>query len=140
MGTPILPPIDTGPVPAGDLCSTCWGIGNTFGNNKTPSSVIATFFGVEKGPGWVVGMGEPLDGDYALVQRPTIPCAFRFLSSPSYIYWNCTGANAEMFGVNSEGYTVFCGGAGLCGLLALNTQTYRFKNGSCLITIPEIEE
>jgi len=140
MGTPIIPPVDPDPVPPGVFCSRCWGNDKKLGDGPTPSSVTATFSGIEKGPGWSAGMGEPLDGDYILIQRPIMPCVFRFLDDPSYVTWDCAGVYVEVFGVNSEGSTVFYGVNGLCDLFIANIQFHRFKNGSCLITIPEIEE
>jgi len=140
MGTPISPPIDPDPVPAGDLCVKCWGIGKEFGDIDTPSSVIATIFGMEKASNWIAAYGEPLDGDYTLEQDIIYPCLFRFTDSPTGIHWSNESLYSTIFATNAEGYSCFSGGTDQCSLLILNTLDNRFTGGSCLITIPEIGE
>jgi hypothetical protein len=140
MGTPIIPPVDADPVPAGELCTQCWGIGEKFGNIETPSSVVATIFGMEKADNWREGQGEPLDGDYTLEQRDGDPCIFDMDNDSGGIVWSVYGSQTYVFATNIENYSCFSGGADECELLIMNGFDNRFTGGSCLITIPEIEE
>ena len=140
MGTPIVPPVRPDPVPAGDLCTRCWGIGKALGTDETPSKVTATFFDMRKADNWIAGYGEPLDGDFILEQHSAIPCKWRLIATPMYVIWDVSGSVSSLLVVNIEGYACFSGSDDQCELLIMNQLDNRFTGGSCLITIPEIEE
>jgi hypothetical protein len=140
MGTPIPPERKPNPVPAGDDCDICWGVGKPLGGGPPPSEVIATFFGIEKGPDWEPGDGEPLAGDYTLTQDSIDPCYFLFDNDPEWIVWSCTSEYSELWHFNSVGPDSFDQWGTPCQVFFENIEFRWFINGSGKITLPGIEE
>jgi hypothetical protein len=118
----------------------CWGVGKEFGDGETPSKVYISISGIEKGPGWSTGDGEPLDGDYTLYQNLSYPCHFRFWETPISITWSNLTSVSEVFVNNGEGVSCFHGHSDQCDIMIYNDLSNRFINGTCFVTIPEIEE
>lgn len=138
MGTKIPRIIVPGEVPAGVACSNCWGIGKTFGNVDTPSEIIMTVSGVNKGPDWVPFQGEPPNTVMTLEQVAGTPCRY-------------DGSDGTNFGtvIFDAGETVVIalsfrqqGGfinenADLCALsITGNTSDY-FTGGSVVLQLPD---
>jgi hypothetical protein len=140
MGTPIIPIVQPWPVRAGDPCSKCWGAGKAFGDKQSPSQVVVRLAKIEKGPAWEVGDGEPLDGEFTLWQHLSYPCHYTFRDFKIYIAWSNIGVGTEVRATNAKGVLCFYRFVGPCATLIISTFNLRFASGSCLITIPEIEE
>lgn len=140
MGTPVPPPIVPDPVGAGDDYIECWGIGKPFGDDDTPGQVTASVSGINKGPAWFSGDGEPQNGVFTLTQSIILPNVFNMFtathgfslafSTPisSFVIFNI--ALAFQF-LNEVGFP--------CPILFQNQITDKFVGGSVLITIPEVE-
>lgn len=137
MGTPpILPP-----VPAGDHCSVCWGVGKVFGSDSTPNSVEITFENIQKGPDWIPALGEPIDGTFTVLQDVSNPCIFRTTSGPINSVFIFFGVGSTgISGTSSTGGTSFAGAAGECALVIGNAGVFTlFEGGTATIRIPVIE-
>lgn len=55
---------------------------NIFNGDEAPGILIAIVTGIEKGPLWIPANGEPLNGEYELIQQPGFPCGWAFLDLP----------------------------------------------------------
>ena len=139
MGTIIPLPIEPEPTPVGDPCYKCWGIGKPLGDGDTPLTVTITISDVVKGPGWIAGDGEPLNGDFVLTQHPTEACYFRYVDVPVLITWSNLTSQSVFFVRNDASKTTFYGFGAQCALYASNTLTDKFTGGSVLVTLPGVE-
>lgn len=79
VGIRIPPPLIVIPPGAGDPCAFCWGPGKTFGDGDTPDQITVDVSGINKGPNWVPGDGEPPNSLYVLDQAGFgLPCAYQW--------------------------------------------------------------
>jgi len=140
MGTPIPPERKPDPVPAGDDCGICWGIGKPLGDGPPPSQVIATFEGVEKGQYWIPGNGEPLDGDYVLTQGENHPCWWVNYDVPGDIEWYQDLGYSILHSHNDQGVLCVVQWEVECTTLFIHTNDMKFKGGSVKIRLPGIEK
>lgn len=133
MGTPV-PPFE--PVPPGETCSVCWGAGKPFGVGPTPSEVRVMITGIEKGPDWEIGFGEPPAGSFDLTQTFGVPCGWTF-ENPEFIMQLIVGPLFSQFQVTqrpSLELSFFAQGLE-CGILFENELTDNFKEGVVEVTI-----
>lgn len=139
MGIIIHPPDVPPPVGVGVGCSNCWGVGKTFGDGDTPDSITAIFSGVQQAPGWVPTDGPGIDGIFVLDQVGGQPCLYRF-SGPDYLIEIQFGAfETNVNAIWQAIITPFvCTDNTACEVFCPNQQTTPFKEGSCMIIIPEI--
>ncbi|GAI40000.1 unnamed protein product, partial [marine sediment metagenome] len=134
------PVVPIPPVAPGEPCPICFGLGGPWGED-TPSSVVLTVEGVEKGTGWSPIDGEPWNGTLNLLQtHPLIPCDWQipapyaprailelFAGQTRVRVWNADG-NQEFIGfINSP-----------CIKVIPNLALLFFTNGTATITIPEV--
>lgn len=140
MGTKMGTPEDLGAVPAGDPCGICWGLGKPFGGGDTPESIEVTFEGIEKGPGWIPGNGEPIDGTFTLDQLAASPCEFTDIPAPPFgIFVNFLNGITQVGGVSDTGFPSFFRSTNVsCSTVFANQLVNRFINGSAVIRIPEV--
>lgn len=140
MGTPIPPPPVILPIPPGNPCSVCWGIGKEFGSGSTPIKIFVTIEGVEKGPLWLPVFGEPLNGDFLLEQTDLFPCRYEYPAIGSLrVEVRFLFDRTIVSAFSDTGFLCFTGDPmNICQTLFPNQETLEFKNGTFLITIPEI--
>lgn len=131
------PPLD--PVPAGDSCTVCWGNGKPFGVGETPDTVVVVIAGVEKGPGWMAGDGEPPNGTFDLEQLGGFPCRFIF-QDDDRIVQIIFGPAAGVFQVINKPIFLqsFFAIGSECQTFFTNTVTNEFVGGTATIYIPPI--
>lgn len=127
------------PVPAGDPCTICWGNGKPFGPGETPNKVTIVIEGVEKGPGWTSGMGEPPNGTFILTQHVVSSCLFLFENDDFILRWS-TGARQPLFQITQKPSSEisFLTPAIPCRTFYENTITDSFVGGTATIFIPPI--
>lgn len=138
MGTPIPPIVEPPPVGPGDLCSNCWGPGKPFGDGDTPLSLFINVSGMNEGPGWNPGFGDPPAGPYELFQNLAAACEFlteeddwrfRVVFLPSTTQSNI---------VFLPGTVIFATTPNpACSLSLLNVLTDIFVDGSMVISFGE---
>jgi len=139
MGTPIPPPVAIDPVAAGSPCPICWGTGKPFGAAGTPEEIVVNFSGINKGPNWVAGDGEPLNGEYTLPQISGYPCGFRLLNFVVGVEVVFLPTHTSIFMDRLSYPNHFDGDSrGPCDLLVYNDEDDHFTGGSALITIPGV--
>ena len=138
MGTIIPPPIIPPFVPAGSLCSVCWGIGKTFGVDDTPSIIQVSFSGVNLGEGWRSGDGAPIDGIFE-VEQSFAPCLYQSEISGIWIDINWTTTSSTVVATRKfSGLELFhCTNDNICDLEFKSTLADHWLGGSALITILE---
>lgn len=140
MGQPIPEAIEVDPVAAGDACMICWGTDKPFGDGDTPESITVNFSGVQKGPDWLAGDGEPIEGEFELTQDPGNACTFNGGAPDFLIICDFTAVNTEVTVLSALGPIAFLSqGSGPCETLVFNEEVSEFENGSCKIIIPEVE-
>jgi len=76
MGTLIPDPNEEPRSPAGEKCSTCFGVNQAFTRLITPKWVEIKFTDIGKGPAWHAGDPEPLNGTFRVYQVPGHPCVY----------------------------------------------------------------
>jgi len=138
MGTIIPPPPIIPPVPPGDKCLYCWGVGKYFGDIPTPSKVYVNIEGVEKGPLWTAGKGEPFSGTFELEQNPIWPCRF-ITVNPIWPQLRCEFGSNDilMIAGNFERNGIFLGWTPEgCNGVAGNWYKDYFKNGQMTLLPP----
>lgn len=138
MGTIIPPPAGPPPPqPPGLACVNCWGPGKPFGDGDTPEVIFVSISGVEKGPTWDPGDGEPVNGDF-IVPQFMVGCAY-VLFDPDFRVQVLYDVGDTNIGVINEmgknGFTAHV--ATPCVTVADNENLGDFVNGSMVITIPE---
>lgn len=140
MGTIITPPIIVPPVPSGNLCVSCWGIGQVFGDNPTPSSLWVTYSGIDKGPLWNPSHGEPPDGSFLLQQHGFLNCLFLLaVGGNRYeVVWNDV-ITFVRYGLVGMGNSYGAAGTSKCSLFCYTQEFGTFVNGSAFIELPEVE-
>jgi hypothetical protein len=140
MGTPIPPKRSPAPVPPGNDCDICWGIGKPLGGGPPPSQVVATVEGIEHGSMWHPQFGDAPEGHFILQQDELYPCRWFYYEHPYFLEWFLDVSSAEVYLTNLE-LTPYCDVlGGPCDTLFINNTDVRFKGGSVKITLPEIEE
>ena len=138
MGT-IIPDLYNPPdVPAGTACPYCWGTGKPFGDGDTPSSIIVNFSGIRKALTWVSRDGEELDGSYSLDNFGS--CGYSGLFDAGGITVVFTETATQVWADRPGTIDLFVNFFGnVCASLVMNDSESPFVDGSCLITIPEVE-
>ena len=138
MGTIIPPPPIIPPVPPGNHCSHCWGVGKHFGDIPTPSKIYVNIEGVEKGPLWNSYDGEPFSGTFELEQNPIWPCRYATID-PVWPSLRCEFGTRDilMIASNFERNSIFLGWVPqACQGVAGNWYRDSFKNGQMTLLPP----
>jgi len=138
MGEPIPPPPFVPPTNAGFPCAVCWGTGKPFGDGETPDEIVIVVSGISKGPNWVPGDGEPIEGTFTIPQftacdyrDPFFPLGgFRiaFLVENTSVLWRFDEITAYFAGVT----------ANPCETIVSSVLVDHFQGGTARIYIPEI--
>lgn len=140
MGTRYPPPEIPPDVPAGTDCGNCWGVGKPFGDGDTPSTITATFSGINEADDWVPANGPGIDGEFILTQVGGQPCLFRFLDADYLI--ECTFF-AAMTIISVIWQTIITPFVGItnepCDIWLYNDQVNAFVDGTCQIAIPGVD-
>jgi len=137
MGTRIPPIVVPPPADSGFLCSNCWGVGKEFGDIDTPEFITVIASGINKGPNWVVGDGEPPNGIYVLDQAGEfLPCIFVFIDTDFVIDVRFSPSSTVGF-IQVNGSTFAYSGQSddPCGLFILSNLNDHFTGGSFAIFI-----
>jgi len=139
MGTIIPPPISPPPVVAGDRCPTCWGVGKTFGDTDTPKYIQFQVSGINKGPNWIEGHGEPPEGTFMLIQDQSDACYYRDVFDGTTYEWFWRGVETfARIEQPCEVYSFFADLSEKCSLRIENQLVSRFIGGSILVTLPAV--
>lgn len=139
MGTPIPIPFVPSQQPAGNPCSNGWGPGKPFGDGPTPEKIWLEFNGVEKGPNWQVGDGEPVNGLFELTQDVGAPCAYALLAFPGTKFCTFTTTDIEVAGTNASPFLFFRNeDVPYDNLIGDNTVDDHFTGGEVKIIIPKV--
>lgn len=140
MGTPIPEPIIVPPVPAGNDCTICWGIGKPYGDGDTPESIKVNFSGIAKADDWDSWMLDPFEGEFELDQFGIFPCHFRFTDAVWMVNVIFHTLSTEIVLEGRDGGFQFLSpNSSECATLVFNEREIRYVNGTCKILIPEIE-
>jgi len=138
MGTLIPDPLVVPPVAPGGLCPQCWGPGKAFGDGLTPSIIVATFEGIEKGPSWTVGMPEPRNETFELPQLPGFSCIWRLVDGGLQLGIQFLPDRSDVILFDGTGgQQFFYAQPPKCQTFMFNEGTTNYESGSCLIVIPE---
>lgn len=132
MGTPA--PIFS----EGILCVNCWGPGQSFGPGTSPEFMSLASEGIEKGPSWVPGNGEPLNGEFTLTQRSVTPCVYRWDGNGQERWQVAFGAaSTVIIGRSFGGQQMFSEITGTeCVDSFENQESNFFVNGTATLFIP----
>jgi hypothetical protein len=111
MGTPIDKPY------SGSFCSICWGVGKTFGDVPTPSTVFVTFSGIQ-----LIDGSWPFDEAFvnrrfALGQVVGTPCRWLWVWDDLFIQLLYGSDRTDLlFGYTDESLNVFSAAGDVCDL------------------------
>lgn len=140
MGRRVPEPIPPDPVPAGELCSVCWGPGGIFGDGPTPSQITVEIDGVSRGPNWIPADGEPPNGSFDLPQLLDAgPCVFDVVGAVnlSAIF---DVASTVVNGSVTGGFAFFDSNpAAPCVKVLTSNLGDHFAGGTATIILPEVE-
>lgn len=127
------------PVPAGDACTVCWGIDKPFGGSQTPETITVVIEGVEKGPTWITGDGEPPNGTFKLLQVEPIPCQFEFEDDDFHMFLLYVPPFAGFQALSKNPLLqAFFDTIPPCGTFFTNETTAKFTNGTATIFVPPV--
>ena len=139
MGTIIPPPYEPPPVAAGSACPRCWGSGKPFGDDGPPVTLPIMFSGVNKGPNWIAGDGEPIEGVFDLPQDPFDGCNFGGIFPQFSMIVNFTTTETIVLAYSNLGPIAFDGTeSDICQEHVRNDNDDKFTGGTCRVYIPEI--
>jgi hypothetical protein len=140
MGTRIPGPIILPPVFPGSPCPVCWGEGKAFGDGDTPESIVLSFSGISKGPNWVLGDGEPIDGKIECFQAIG-PCNYQkpFFTPTIDLFWTDFNTSVSVLDSSLGIAHFFAVSPNLCESLLLNELDDHFAGGSCKVIIPGVQ-
>lgn len=139
MGTRIPPPYEPPPVVAGVACAICWGTGKPFGAEGPPATLPVMFSGVNKGPDWVTGDPEPIEGVFDLPQDPFDGCDFGGIFPQFSMTVSFKSTETEVLAYSNLGPVAFYGkNLEACQEFVNNEENSTFVGGTCRVYIPEI--
>ena len=132
MGTPA--PLVT----PGVHVPACWDPGKPFSSAATPKFITVDITGTVKGPSWVVGDGEPLNGRWTVEQEGSFTPRWRLrLSGTPDVRLVYGSGGSSLSALNTEGQTTFRKfGASACSIEFESDLVGRFQGGTATITIP----
>lgn len=123
MGTPIPDPDET------EQCALCWGHDGPLGHLPSPVFLNVTVAGIEKGPLWTPGHGEPMNGDYIL--EHLYPCNYGLYDGSFLLLLGWQLGVQIGYMNNNLGRQVFVTEMfETCNPVFVNQRTGTFKNGT----------
>jgi len=131
MGTPV--PI----LVPGDKCDVCWGPAKSFGDIDTTKFIQVEISGVEKGPDWQPGDGEPVNGIFTVTQDDILPCTYYLLFSVPMIFLLFAWGQTQLEAKNEKNVEYFMTfSAGGCPTVINNDLRFHFTGGTAKLWIP----